>query len=280
MERKAAGCLIAATLLGLSAYVQADETGMTARDAAIEAGGESPHHLSGNVGVYSDYLFRGISYAHGHVTAQAAIDYVHDSGFFVGMAYTGVNKDSIYGNTYEIDLYGGYQTTFANGLTLTTGLMEYYYPQNKEYAGQSPNVTEVNVALDYRQFNLKYSHSLTDWFGANTVSVGNTMIGRHMTGEGDSKGSHYIEASYVTQLPGTDINCVFHVGHQVVRNYHVADYTDYSIGINKDFSVGSLKGWNAGLSYVMVDANDDWYVANDGYKTAQNKFFGYIRLSM
>ncbi|SDK79080.1 conserved hypothetical protein [Methylophilus rhizosphaerae] len=279
MRRKKTACLLAAVLSGLSACGQAEEGSMTATGEG-DAFSASPHHLSGNAGLYSDYLFRGISYGRGHVTAQAAIDYSHDNGFFLGLGYTNVNKDAIYGNTYEIDLYGGWKKAFANELTLTTGLITYYYPQNNHYVHQHPHVTELNAAVDYKQFNLKYSHSLTDWFGVNTVSMGHGMIGHHEMGTGDSKGSHYIEASYTTQWPDTGINWVFHVGHQSVHNYHIADYTDYSVGINKDFAIGSLKGWNAGLSYFVLDADDDWYVAGDGYKTARNKLFGYLRLSM
>ena len=280
MERKKTGSLIAAMLLGLSAYAQAEEASMTAREAAIEEGIASPHHLSGNAGIYSDYLFRGISYGRGRGAFQAAIDYAHDNGLFMGMAYTTVDKDAIYGNTYEVDLYGGFRKAFTDEFALTGGFVTYYYPQNNHYVHQHPHVTELNVAVDYKQFNIKYSHSLTDWFGVNTVSMGHGMIGHHEMGTGDSKGTNYLEASYTTQLPNTGVNLVFHVGHQSVHNYHIADYTDYSVGINKDFAIGNLQGWNAGVSYFLLDADDDWYVASDGYKTARNKFFGYIRLSM
>lgn len=83
----------------------------------------SPHHLNGNVGIYSDYLFRGISYGRGRGAFQAAVDYSHDSGWFLGLGYTNVNKDAIYGNTYEIDLYGGFKKTFANDATVTAGFI-------------------------------------------------------------------------------------------------------------------------------------------------------------
>jgi uncharacterized protein (TIGR02001 family) len=275
-KRQLGTCLLFALL---ASQAHAEEVIGLGKDDQAESV-VSPHHITGNVGVYSDYLFRGISYGRGRGAFQAAVDYSHDSGWFLGLGYTNVNKDAIYGNTYEIDLYGGFKKTFANDATVTAGFIEYYYPQNRHYVGQHPHVAEANIAVDYHQFNLKYSHSLTDWFGVNTVSMGHAMIGNHEMGEGGSKGSHYVEASYTTPLANTGINCVFHVGHQVVKNYYIGNYTDYSVGLNKDFSIGSLKGWNAGVSYVAIDANDDWYTAADGYKTAQNKFFGYIRLNM
>ncbi|MGQ2965996.1 TorF family putative porin [Methylophilus sp.] len=274
------GCLLASIcLLGAASLIQAEEGGALEAKAATEVS-PSIHHINGNVGIYSDYLFRGISYGRGRGAFQAAIDYSNDDGLFIGLGYTNVDKDAIYGNTYETDIYAGFKKAFAKDLTVTAGFITYYYPQNNHYVGQHPHVAELNLAIDYRQFNVKYSHSLTDWFGVNTVSMGHGMIGSHEMGEGDSKGSYYLEGTYTTQLPNTNINCVIHVGHQAVKNYHIADYTDYSIGLNKDFSIASLKGWNAGISYVVLDADNDWYVASDGYKTAENKFFGYIRLNM
>nr|AAC41466.1 orf-1; putative [Methylobacillus flagellatus]prf//2117328F ORF 1 [Methylobacillus flagellatus] len=149
----------------------------------------------------------------------------------------------------------------------TVGFLQFYYPDNEKIAGQSSNVTEVNLAIDYRHFNFKYSYSLTDWFGTNTASYGNTQVGRHTTGTGDSKGSNYAEFNYNDALPFWGLNLYLHVGHTTVKNYSVASYTDYAAGINKDFSVGDSKGWNAGLLYHATDANDDWYVTASGYKT-------------
>ncbi len=279
MKRKKERCFSWLLLFGLGAGNACADDANLARKVISESR-VSTHHWSGNVGIYSDYLFRGISYGRGRGAFQAAIDYSNDNGLFFGLGYTNVDKDAIYGNTYETDIYGGFKKTFANDVTVTSGFITYYYPQNNHYVHQHPHVAELNVAVDYKQFNLKYSHSLTDWFGVNTVSMGHGMIGSHEMGTGDSKGSYYLEGTYTTQLPNTSVNCFVHVGHQSVKNYHIADYTDYSVGLNKDFTVAGVKGWNAGISYVVLDADHDWYVVSDGYKTAENKFFGYIRLNM
>ncbi|MGP1717189.1 MAG: TorF family putative porin [Methylophilus sp.] len=279
MTRNGGRLLASVFLLATTSLIQAEEASGTNVIGSSEVT-PSIHHINGNVGIYTDYLFRGISYGRGRGAFQAAIDYSNDHGFFIGLGYTNVDKDAIYGNTYETDVYAGFKKAFTSDLAVTAGFITYYYPQNNHYVGQHPHVAELNLAIDYRQFNVKYSHSLTDWFGVNTVSMGHGMIGSHEMGDGDSKGSHYWEGSYTTQLPNTNINCVIHVGHQSVKNYHIADYTDYSIGLNKDFTFANVKGWNAGISYVALDADHDWYVASDGYKTAENKFFGYIRLNM
>ncbi|ABE48816.1 TorF family putative porin [Methylobacillus flagellatus] len=270
--------LIAMSLmLGAMPYCAVAEEDKNLNEEASEEWADSPHHVTTNLGLYSDYLFRGLSLARGRGAIQGFIDYSHVSGLFLGIGGTNVHKEAINGNTLEIDLYGGYSRALAGDVIGTVGFLQFYYPDNEKIAGQSSNVTEVNLAIDYRHFNFKYSYSLTDWFGTNTASYGNTQVGRHTTGTGDSKGSNYAEFNYNDALPFWGLNLYLHVGHTTVKNYSVASYTDYAAGINKDFSVGDSKGWNAGLLYHATDANDDWYVTASGYKTGGNRFFGYVK---
>ncbi|MGZ8252529.1 MAG: TorF family putative porin, partial [Methylophilaceae bacterium] len=76
-----------------------------------------------------------------------------------------------------------------------------------------------------------------------------------------------------------DINLALHVGHQTVRNYSVANYTDFLVGVNKDFSIAQSTGWNAGVNYTTTDANDNWYVVgpNLNYKTGDDKVIAFIK---
>jgi uncharacterized protein (TIGR02001 family) len=54
--------------------------------AAPAAAPASPHTLTANVGLYSDYLFRGVSYAKGQGAIQGGFDYSHSSGIYLGVA--------------------------------------------------------------------------------------------------------------------------------------------------------------------------------------------------
>ena len=96
----------------------------------------------------------------------------------------------------------------------------------------------------------------------------------------DSEGSGYVEfnANYpVAQLAG--LNLIAHVGHQKVEGASAYDYTDWQIGVNKDFAVGSSTGWNAGLSYIDTDADSSlWVYSNDpSFKSGEGKVLGYIK---
>ena len=44
----------------------------------------SPHSLTGNLGIFSSYRFRGIDQTFGKPALQGGIDYAHSSGFYVG----------------------------------------------------------------------------------------------------------------------------------------------------------------------------------------------------
>lgn len=272
--------ILASAIAGLSAAHAED----AAAPATVAAEPASPHTLSSNVGFFSDYVFRGISYAKGRGAIQGGFDYSHSSGIYLGVWASNVNQDALYGNTVELDLYGGYVHQFTPDVSLNVGFLQFFYPDNNHAPaavssgriGGSPNTTELNAAVTYKWLTLKHSYAVSDFFGINTASFGNTAIGSHTTGTGHSDGSGYTELNFNYKLPVQDINLALHVGHQTVRNYSVANYTDFLIGVNKDFAIASSTGWNAGLNYTTTDANDNWYVAN-GYKTGSDKVIGYIK---
>ncbi len=261
-----AGLLGGALLGSVNAY---------AAEAAAEPA--SPHTLTSNIGFFSDYVFRGISYARERGAVQGGFDYAHTSGIYLGVWATNVHKDALYGNTVELDLYGGYVHKFTDDLNLNVGFLQFFYPDNDKIAGQSANTTELNAALTYKYLTLKHSYAITDFFGVNTRSFGNLAIGNQTTGTGDSKGSGYTELNFNYPLPYQGLNLALHVGHQSVKNYAVANYTDFLIGVNKDFSIANSTGWNAGVNYITTDANDNWYVTANGFKTGDDKTVVYIK---
>jgi uncharacterized protein (TIGR02001 family) len=87
----------------------------------------SPHTFTGNVGIVSDYLFRGISQTRGKPALQGGFDYAHSSGFMPasgpptspGSDRTGRRPAP----ALEIDIYGGYKGT----LTAATRFMTSAY---------------------------------------------------------------------------------------------------------------------------------------------------------
>ncbi len=58
---------------------------------AAAAAPASPHTLTGNVGLYSEYRFRGISQTFAKPALQGGFDYAHASGWVLGAAYIDTN---------------------------------------------------------------------------------------------------------------------------------------------------------------------------------------------
>lgn len=257
------------TTLVASAPAFSEETPVSTPAADVApAESASPHTFSANVGLFGQYVFRGITYTNERPALQGGFDYAHDSGFYAGVWATNVDRDGLYGNTLEIDLYGGYATQLTDDIGINVGILQFYYPDNEKIAGQSANTTELNAAVTWKWFTLKYNRAMTDFFGINSVSMGD--------GKGDSKGSDYWELNFNYVLP-YDLNLALHAGHQTVEGRSYADYTDFLIGVNKDFSVGSSTGWNAGVNYTTTDASKRFWVDASGHENGDDHVIVYLK---
>ena len=116
-HRHVLSALCAAPLLFSSACASAE-------DAVAAAAAPAPAYtLTYNLGMYSDYIFRGNSYSNGPAL-QGGIDWAHSSGFYLGTWFSNLDPDlyrdtansSSKGNHVETDFYAGYAHTFENGV--------------------------------------------------------------------------------------------------------------------------------------------------------------------
>lgn len=101
-----------------------------AEDAeAAEAEKENwlPLGVSGNVAVYTDYSFRGISQTSRNMALQGGFDFNHDSGLFAGYWASSTN----FGNTYmENDFYGGFAGALGD-FSYKASATFFYYPNDE-----------------------------------------------------------------------------------------------------------------------------------------------------
>lgn len=192
------------------------------------AQGSSPHSVSGNMGIFSDYRFRGVSQTFGQPAIQGGIDYAHASGFYLGNWNSNVSAISYTDGSIEMDFYGGYK--FAAGpVGLDVGLLQYYYP-GADSAGVKYDTLEAYVGASWKWFSVKYSVTLDDWFGV-----------------ANSDGSGYLDIGFSYEI-APKLTLSAHYGDQTVKNSSASDYSDTKIGITYD-----LNGWALGLAYVDTD---------------------------
>jgi uncharacterized protein (TIGR02001 family) len=202
--------------------------------------------LSFNAGAVSDYRYRGISQTRLKPALQGGVDYAHASGFYAGAWASTIKwiNDAGGDADAEIDLYGGYKTEIAPGLTADVGLLQYVYPRHR--LGISPDTLEVYGALSFGVFTAKYSHSTTNLFGF-----------------ADSKNSGYLDLAASFDL-GNGLTLTPHVGHQTVKRNAAASYTDWSLTLARDFSGVVVSG-----AIVGTDAEKSAYTS-----AANGKFLG------
>ena len=247
----------AAVLLGIALAAPAAR-------AADGAPAETPTYtLTTNVGLFSQYVFRGISYTQEKPAVQGGADLVHSSGLYAGIWGSGLSSKAIQNAAGEIDVYGGYAGG-AGDVGYDAGLLQFTFPGSR-YPGtdQSYNTLEAYASVSWKMFKLKYSHELTDYFGFNDTSFG-------AAGNGNSKGSHYIEASASFDV-GAGFALDLHAGRQTVRHYEAFDFTDYRLGVGKDLG----QGWRASLAWIGTTADSALYTI-DGVDTGRNKVLASV----
>jgi uncharacterized protein (TIGR02001 family) len=201
---------------------------------------EPEYTYSFNVGAVTDYRYRGISQTRLRPAIQGGADFSHKSGFYIGTWASSIKwvKDAGGDASAEVDVYAGYKTTYAD-IGFDVGVLRYMYPNSS--LPVSPNTTEVYIAGTWGPATLKYSHATTNLFGF-----------------ANSEGSGYLDLSATFDTGFWGLTVTPHIGHQRVRNNSASSYTDWSIGIGKDFG----NGLTASLAYV--DTDTDVYVAPNG----------------
>ena len=207
-----------------------------------------------NVGVVSQYRYRGIAQTKGDAALQGGADYANANGFYAGAWGSTIKwiKDagSDAKGPVELDLYGGYKFEAA-GVAYDVGYLRYEYvgnTYNKITGNVNANTDEVYGAATYGVFTAKYSYAFSDLFGT-----------------AKSKGSAYVDLSANLDL-GNGYSLVPHVGHQKVSNTPNVSYTDFALTLNKDLG----DGLSASVAAISTNAkNVDAFTVN-GYNTAKN----------
>lgn len=200
--------------------------------ALLVASGSVYAQLTTNVGVTSDYRFRGISQSQNGLALQGGVDYAHKSGFYVGNWNSTVSNRAYTDSTgLEMDVYGGYKTEVAKGIKLDVGSYNYFYSQAGNRFNSASNTNEVYVGVEYGAAVVKYSRSLSDYFGV-----------------ANSSGTQYVQADYNLPITKT-ITANAHVGRTMVANNSTRDYTDYRVG-----AVAKVQGFDVGAHYYTNKA--------------------------
>lgn len=194
------------------------------------------NEVSFNAALSSDYRYRGISQTRLQPALSGGADYVHNpSGFYAGTWLSTIKwiKDAGGNSSVEADIYAGKRGDITAGVSYDVGVLAYVYASNN--LNPSANTTEIYGQIGVGPAYIKYSNSTTNLFGF-----------------ANSKNSGYLDAgANIDIVEGTVLN--LHVGQQTVKNNSAFSYTDWKIGLTKDF--GDFSG-----SIAAIGTNTDAYV--------------------
>lgn len=181
--------------------------------------------FSVNVGLTSDYRFRGVSQSAKDPAVQGGVDWTHKSGFYLGTWASTIDFGDAADADLELDLYGGYKWKLS-GIEWDAGFIHYAYPGSNG-AFDLP-FTEIYFGGTYGPVNAKVFYT-DDYTGPTSKS-----------------------ASYITAGVSQEIGSGFTLGASIgrssgggIKDTFGKSYTDFKVGVSKDFF-----GVTFNLSYV------------------------------
>jgi len=259
----------------LTATLAALAVAAFASSAAIAQSAPAPEpdfSFSGNLGLFSQYVFRGLTQTNEKPAVQGGFDLAHKSGFYVGTWASNISwlsdLDPSVSASMEWDFYGGYKGSLPADFGYDLGILYYWYPGTYPAGFVKPNTTELYAGLSWKFLSLKYSYS----------------VDNKTFGVPDSRGSSYLDltGSYDIVEKVNDaigkVTIFGHVGHQWytgstndVSNSNY-EYTDWKVGASTE-----IYGLTVGIYGTGTDADSAFYTNGYGKNISRGQFVGYIQ---
>lgn len=194
-------------------------TSLLASSVAYAAG-------SANIGVTSDYVFRGVTQTDNKAAISGGLDYDFGNGFSIGTWASNVEL-SPSNNSYEVDVYAGYGNKIG-AFDYSVGVITYIYPDDDDI-----DFTEITGGLGYGPVSFNVAYTVDE--DKNSASLEDNI--------------------YYSLSASTDVTPGFTVGGTIGYNDNDkdsnADYTHYQLSLSK----GDLT--------AAVEMNDNLQNKND-----------------
>ncbi|GGA63793.1 hypothetical protein GCM10011369_01470 [Neiella marina] len=194
--------------------------------ATLSAPAIAVEGLSANIGLTSNYLWRGVTQTDDGAAVQGGIDYAHASGVYVGTWASNVD----FGDdaSYELDFYAGYAGEVGD-FAYDIGYIYYAYPDSSEVDSDNEyDFGEVYGSVSYSFLTVGAS------YGVNS----------------DDGGEVYEDALYLSADAAFEVaeglELGLHVGSFSFDDDAGEDYIDYGFSVSKD-----------GFTFAMSDTDLD-----------------------
>ncbi len=236
---------------------------------------ESAHTLTANVGLFSQYSFRGVSQTAGRAAVQGGFDYAHAHGLYLGTWASSISWLQDFAaysrSSLEWDFYGGYKLGLGEtGVVVDLGTIWYAYPGKKADDISSADTWEIYAGAGWKWISAKYSYNLRDYFGARP------------TGEG-TDGTWYLDLSAAVPAGDTGLTVAGHFGILDVANDGAGDSkvssNDWRLGASWAIGSGPLKGVEIGAYYAGSSSGSAFYTDLTGYNTVKGTGVVYVKMT-
>ena len=268
--RKTLAVLAFASLVPTAALAQTPPA-----PAAAPAPAPTPDNtLTANVGLFSQYIFRGIAQTAGQPAVQGGFDYAHSSGFYLGTWASNISWLEDFGqynrSSLEWDFYGGYKNNFpgSEDWNYDVGLYYYYYPGKRNPGAYNADTFEMYGAIGWKWLSAKASYNFQNYFGAEP------------TGK-KTNGTWYFDFSAAYPVGESGFTLLAHYGILDVRHdgsgSSKVGYDDWKLGASYTVPDGFLKNLEIGAYYTGNTANSGFYTDLTGYNTAKDTGVVYVK---
>lgn len=234
--------VLAAALCAGTAQAQ---TPVPAAPAAEPAKPVEPYTITGNFGIYSQYVFRGLTQTDRKPAFQGGFDYANTNGLYVGTWGSNISwlHDAgvcNHGCSLEWDIYGGWKYAINDDWGTDIGVLYYYYPGSYVDGATKPDTTEVYGAISWKWVSLKYSYSVDHTFGVPDTAGYLDLSANYPLNDAWTLNAHIGRQDYQGSTNGVSNN--------------VFDYTDWKLGVT-----WVVAGYNIGAYYTDTNAKDAGY---------------------
>ena len=196
---------------------------------AQEAAAEEESNFSWNVGVVSDYVFRGVSQSNREVALQGGLDYAFgDTGVYAGVWGSTVDYGEYDAPDFETDVYVGYNTDLGEKFNFDVMLIRYMYTGEENGYG----------SIDYNEIITKFAMDKVA-----TLTIGYT----------DDYGNSGEDATYANLSNSWDLGRDFSLNAGFGRIFDDTNgsFNDWNVGITK-----ALGGVELGLNYYDTNLEE------------------------
>ncbi|HZN23533.1 MAG TPA: TorF family putative porin [Burkholderiales bacterium] len=203
------------------------------------------HTLTGNVGLFSQYIFRGLTQTNKEPALQGGFDYAHSSGLYAGTWASNISwlrDGGAYraGGSLEWDFYGGWKPTFGD-FAFDLGTLYYWYPGDAAFSAPGApgnpkaDTWELYAGAGWKWLTAKFSYSMRN----KTFAVL------------DSKGTWYLDLTATVPLGdfAKELTGVTLMAHWGKQKYSGTDPRTAALGSND--ALYSYEDWKVGISYAL-----------------------------